>query len=231
MMTLARDIGNAWVMGSWENEFLSWINLNMHGSSFFNYFFYFITILADAGLIFIIIGLVFLFFKKTRRCGIYILLALLIVALLGNNLIIKYSFQRARPFYETSIEMYGFGSHYREFVYQIFPESTFLNLGSVPSSYSFVSGHTVAGFTCATIVFMYFKKTGIGLYLFATLIGFTRLFFGVHYPTDVIFGAIYATVASLGLYYLFKYLDPKVVNLFTKLINKIKEKKTSNENR
>ena len=92
MMTLARDIGNAWVMGLWENEFLSWINLNMHGSSFFNYLFYFITILADAGLIFIIIGLVFLFFKKTRRCGIYILLALLIVALLGNNLIIKYSF-------------------------------------------------------------------------------------------------------------------------------------------
>ena len=40
MMTLARDIGNAWVMGSWENEFLSWINLNMHGSSFFNYLFY-----------------------------------------------------------------------------------------------------------------------------------------------------------------------------------------------
>ena len=40
MMTLARDIGNAWVMGSWENEFLSWINLNMHGSPFFNYLFY-----------------------------------------------------------------------------------------------------------------------------------------------------------------------------------------------
>lgn len=224
---LATNVGNFWTMGAWELEFLSWLNINAHGSTFVNYLFYFITVLGDSGIIFILLGLAFLIFKKTRRCGIYLLVSLLVVALIGNNIIIKHAFQRARPFYEQTISNYGFAEHYKTFIEQMFPAKTFLDFGAIPDSYSFVSGHTVGAFVSATIVFMFFKKTGIGLYIFATLIGFSRLFFAVHYPTDVIFGAIYATVASVGMFYLLKYLEPKVL----KIINNIKEKKASkNEN-
>lgn len=230
---LATDVGSFWTMGAWELEFLSWINVNMHGSSFVNYLFYFLTVLGDHGIIFILLGLAFLIFKKTRRCGIYLLISLAVVALLGNNLIIKHAVSRARPFYEETINNYRFAENYREFVYQMFPEKTFFDFGAVPDSYSFVSGHTVGAFVGATIVFMFFKKTGIGMYIFATLIGFSRLFFAVHYPTDVIFGAIYATAASVGMFYLIKYLEPKALKLLGDIINKIKTKRENpkNENR
>lgn len=42
----------------------------------------------------------------------------------------------------------------------------------------------------AAAIYHYYKKAGIGVFVFAALVGFSRMYFFVHYPTDVLFGAI-----------------------------------------
>ena len=45
-------------------------------------------------------------------------------------------------------------------------------------------------------IFHYYKKTGIGVFVFAALVGFSRMYFFVHYPTDVLSGAVLGVVTA-----------------------------------
>lgn len=62
-----------------------------------------------------------------------------------------------------------------------------------PYGWSFPSGHTTSGFAAATAIF--FEKNRFGPYLvaLAAFIGLTRLYLFVHFPTDVLAGAIIGT--------------------------------------
>ena len=62
------------------------------------------------------------------------------------------------------------------------------------TSYSCPSVHSMLAFSSAVSVFMNYKRTGIFTLVFAGLIGFSRLYFFVHYPTDVIFSAVLGTI-------------------------------------
>ena len=59
-------------------------------------------------------------------------------------------------------------------------------------SYSFPSGHTSAAFTTATSLSLYFPKwyVIVPAYLWASSVGYARMYQGVHYPSDVFVGAI-----------------------------------------
>lgn len=69
--------------------------------------------------------------------------------------------------------------------------------------WSFPSDHTVAAFAIATLLSMFFKRWRITviLYLLAIGVGLSRIAAGVHYPTDIIAGAI---LAILVCYFWFK---------------------------
>jgi len=54
---------------------------------------------------------------------------------------------------------------------------------------SFPSGHTIFVFALATGVYRYNKKVGIWFYVLAGLVGFSRIFVGVHWPYDILAGA------------------------------------------
>ena len=133
-----------------------------------------VSALGHSGWFWIVVGAVMLLFKKTRQCGCAVLLGLLMATLLGNSLI-KPLVQRTRP-------------------YDVVPD--FALLVARETSFSFPSGHTITAFAAATAIAVTIT-TGSGLrwlgwsaFALAVLIGFSRLYLYVHFPTDVLAGAV-----------------------------------------
>ncbi len=138
-------------------------------SSLLDAFFLGVTKIAGSyGQLWVAIALLLLIFKRTRRAGISLLIAYVGVFLLGQY-VLKTLISRPRPC-------------------QI--DTAFPLLVSRPSSSSFPSTHSAWAFGGATAIFLRHKKAGIAAYVVAVLIGFSRLYLFLHFPTDVLFGAL-----------------------------------------
>lgn len=187
-----------------EFTILEWINKNLTTNNFFNKIMRLFTFLGDKGFIWIIIGILLLCFKKSRRCGIVYFLVLINEHLLGEA--IKNVCMRTRPIYvEGHEELLDFASQWLNIDK---PLSYLFGLPKV-TSFSFASGHTFSSFACATTLFIYNKKYGIAGYVLAFFIAFSRLFFSVHFPSDVLCGAIFGVVLSLFINKIFNKYSMK----------------------
>lgn len=156
-----------------------------------------ITALGNGGILWIVLTCILLAFPKTRRAG-FILAAALCWDLVLCNGILKNLFARIRPFdVNTAMEL----------------------LIRKPKDYSFPSGHTAASF--AAVSALYFsgmrKLWKIALPI-ALVIAFSRLYLYVHYPTDILGGAIVGVIAGYVGYQTVKMLQQK---FFTDKNNKL----------
>lgn len=170
---------------------LEWIQENLV-SPFCNGFFTFITHLGDGGILWILLAVLLLFFKKTRKTGFMIGAALILGLIFGNG-ILKNLFQRVRP-------------------YDLENALIQTPLIEKPSDWSFPSGHTLASFEAAAVLMIRDKRFGIPVLILAALIAFSRLYLYVHFPSDVLIGAL------LGV--LFGFLGVWIVNAIWKRAEK-----------
>ena len=163
----------------------------------------FFTHLGDEGIFWIALSVVLLLFKKTRKLGIASLISIVCVSFM-NSIVLKDLFGRLRPYLIDSAcweRVATDGWHYT---------MPFENLKE--KSFSFPSGHTATSFGAAFGIFYIDKKKGIVPLILAALIGFSRIYIHVHYPSDVIGGVItgilFSLIACLIVFKLLgKYLD------------------------
>lgn len=157
----------------WEIEFLNLIQ-EIH-NSFLDNVMCFITHLGDSGFIWIILAIILLFKRNTRKVGIVVLAALILELILCNG-ILKNIFVRIRPCdINTSIKL----------------------LIERPNDYSFPSGHTASSFATVTALLLCkMKRIGKVALLLAILIAFSRMYLYVHYPTDILCGIVVGLICG-----------------------------------
>jgi undecaprenyl-diphosphatase len=72
-------------------------------------------------------------------------------------------------------------------------------LMEVPTTSSFPSGHTSTSFACAYVISRLAPRLTVPVFVLAALIGFSRVYVGVHYPLDVVAGAIFGLIVARAL--------------------------------
>lgn len=128
----------------------------------------FITGLGDSGKIWIACTILLLLIPKTRKVGLGMGIALAL-EIICCNVILKPFVARIRPCdVNTAVQL----------------------LIERPLDYSFPSGHTAASFAAASALHFGRKKLWIPAAVLAGLIAFSRIYLYVHYPTDVLAGAL-----------------------------------------
>lgn len=149
---------------------------------FFSPFLQLISLLGKGGFFLIVLSLALIFFKKTRRFGTAMLLGVTIGAIF-TNLFIKIVIARPRPYADENGFFYS--------LWQLMGSHT-------ESDKSFPSGHTTAAFATMIPVFLLGRKRWSWLALvFAFLMGLSRIYLVVHYPSDVLGGLIVGTIAGV----------------------------------
>lgn len=141
-----------------------------------------LSYMGEAGAIWILAGIIMLFFKKTRLVGAMALTAMAAGYLFGE-IGVKNLVCRPRPFVANP-----------DMVLNIAP----------PSGYSFPSGHSCSSFAAATVMFLRDKRYGIPALVLAALIAFSRLYNFVHFPSDVLCGILLGIVCALVTVLVFK---------------------------
>ena len=146
-----------------------------------------ITYLGEFGAVWIVLAIVLLANKKYRKAGLVVAVALILDLIICNG-ILKNIFRRTRPCdINTAVKL-------------IIPH---------PSEFSFPSGHSAASFAASSaLLFAGKKKLAIGAFILAALIAFTRLYLYVHFPTDILGGALAGVLAG--------FLSSKLVEFIIK---------------
>ena len=194
---------------SWDAGFLLYIQEYIR-SDFLNPIMKVLTHSGDKGILLIVLILAFLIIPRTRAIGIMSTISIAIEALL-NNVLLKNLIARTRPYDEIE---------------------GLINLVGRQSDYSFPSGHTGAAFAVAgamLVVALFglpmiektgefkredlsltFKLISVILIMYATLLAFSRMYVGVHYPTDVLCGLLLGLGTSAVAYLIYQVAIKKI---------------------
>lgn len=152
---------------------------------FMNRFMPFMTMLGDLGTIWLVTAILLLFMKRVRLYGISVIVIVCFCAFLCD-IVIKPIVRRLRPFVlNTEMQL----------------------LIRTPGGYSFPSGHTSSSIGAAYALFKMNRWVGLAGFLVAALIALSRMYLHVHYPTDVLAGALLGLLCGALIFKLIIFID------------------------
>ena len=146
---------------------LKWINISFRNKTF-DKIMPMITAAGNLGIVWIVIYVLLLTKSDYRLLGKMILASLLITTIVGEG-VMKHLIRRKRPFHEDDEKEL---------------------LITRPITYSFPSGHTASSFAVAAVFIKTNNSASLIIIILASLIAFSRVYLGVHYPSDVLGGGI-----------------------------------------
>jgi len=131
----------------------------------------------------------------TEKKEAYFIASALVVSS-GITFGLKYAVNRPRPFVMYS-DVYQKDSHV--------------------GPYSFPSGHTSSAFALATSVSMYYPEWYViaPAAVWACTVGYSRMYLGVHYPTDVLAGALVGSGSAILSYYITRWINHRYFNRYS----------------
>ena len=143
--------------------------------------------------------LLFFVFYKYHWKGLWVLLGVIVVITLSDQIsasVFKPIFHRLRPCYDPLIE-----------------DLVYTPKGKPGGHYGFISSHAANTFALASFIYMTMKKhySKIGWIMFpwAILVSYSRIYMGVHFPGDIICGAVVGMMLGFGIGYLVNFVTNK----------------------
>lgn len=162
-------------MQEFEFSILNWIQMHCRSAAL-DVLMPAVSYICSHGEVWILLAVVMLCFKKTRRSGLVVSVALLL-DLLCCNIILKPLIARIRPCdVNTAITL----------------------LVSRPRDYSFPSGHAASSFAAVGALKASGCRLWIPAFILALAICFSRLYLYVHWPSDVLGGVLLGTLLGFA---------------------------------
>ena len=183
-------------LNSWDTDLF--LALNGAHNSFWD----FIMWWASNKLIWIPLYAFFLFLiiRVFKWKSIWILLSVAILITLSDQLsvhLFKNIFQRLRPCHEPLLD-----------------GLVHIVNGKCGGQFSFVSSHAANSFALATFILLLLKRNYkylfIPVLIWLTLVGYSRIYLGVHYPGDIIVGGLFGFFIGWIVYFLISRLLIKI---------------------
>lgn len=184
-----------------ELEILNRVHEVFHDITWLNYAMKYISMLAAHGEISIACCAILLIFKRTRRCGFAMAVAL-VVDFVVVNLILKNAIGRERPW--THEELGWAEDFYRQYGIEL------------SRDYCFPSGHTAVTFCAAAVLVIFYRAKAIPAVFVALLIGFSRIYLCEHYVSDVAAGIIIGSLCGVAGYYIYRAVERAVLRAYDK---------------
>ena len=138
----------------------------------------------------VLIFLVMVFYEEGRRRKLYLFCEAALAILVSRGLltnIIRFFYYHPRPF-----ETFGFVPLIAE------------------SGASFPSGHAAWFFALAMIVFFHHRKWGAWFFFWAIVMGIARIYVGVHWPLDIVGGAVVGICSALFIRWILRDSREKI---------------------